>query len=191
MKDTIKIALLAIIAGTLIIQTIGQRYNSSSGSMASNGQSSLVAVPSTTANASLAAPDKKTFDPLTPPTATPVDNGPKTSISFPVMQHSFGKVKQNTDNGYTFKFTNTGKIPLVISDAKGSCGCTVPDYPKEPIAPGATGEINVMYKPGGQQGNQSKTVTVTANTEPAQTVLNISADVQVDPNAPKVDATGH
>jgi Protein of unknown function (DUF1573) len=189
MKDTIKIALLAIIAGTLIIQTIGQRTGGATSTMASNG-SSVAAVPGAAANATMATPDKKTFDPLTPPTAQPVDVGPKTSIAFPVMQHNFGKVKQNTDNGYTFKFTNTGSIPLVISDAKGSCGCTVPDYPKEPIAPGGTGEINVMYKPGAQQGNQSKTVTVTANTEPAQTVLNISADVQVDPNAPKAEG-GH
>ncbi|MBL7983678.1 MAG: DUF1573 domain-containing protein, partial [Flavobacteriales bacterium] len=113
------------------------------------------------ATPSLSSPDKKTFDPLTPPTATPVDNGPKTSIAFPVMQHSFGKIKQNSENEYTFKFTNTGKEPLVISDAKGSCGCTVPEYPKEPIAPGGTGDIKVVYKPGAQQGNQSKTVTVT------------------------------
>jgi len=116
--------------------------------------------------------------------------------NIPVMElekenHEFGKITEGEKVSYSFKFKNSGKADLIISDAKGSCGCTVPDYPKEPIAPGASGEINVMYKPGGQQGNQSKTVTVTANTEPAQTVLNISADVQVDPNAPKVDATGH
>ncbi len=186
MKDTIKIALLAIIAGTLIVQTIGQR-SGGSGTMAS---SSVAATPSMAATPSLNSPDKKTFDPLTPPTATPVDNGPKTSIAFPVMQHSFGKIKQNSENEYTFKFTNTGKEPLVISDAKGSCGCTVPEYPKEPIAPGGSGDIKVVYKPGAQQGNQSKTVTVTANTEPAQTILNISADVLVDPNAPKTEV-GH
>jgi hypothetical protein len=67
---------------------------------------------------------------------------------------------------------------LVISNAVGSCGCTVPEYPKHPIAPGETGEINVVYKPGKQEGQQNKTVTVTANTEPAQTVLRILADVQ-------------
>lgn len=189
MKDTIKIALLAIIAGTLIIQTIGQS-SKSNGTMASgaNTTSSIAATP-----AAMPPADKKTFDPLTPPSAQPVDNGPKTSISFPVMQHSFGKIKQNSENTYTFKFTNSGKEPLVISDAKGSCGCTVPEYPKEPIAPGASSEIKVVYKPGAQQGNQSKTVTVTANTEPAQTILNISADVQVDPNAPKTEGVqvGH
>jgi len=60
----------------------------------------------------------------------------------------------------------------------GSCGCTVPDYPKHPIAPGESGELKIEYKPGKQEGKQNKTVTVTANTEPSQTVLRISADVQ-------------
>ncbi len=181
MKDTIKIALLAIIAGTLIIQTIGQK---SEGTSTMGTASSAVAstAPSIPANATLA--DKKTFDPLTPPSAMPLDNGPKSAIAFPVMEHNFGKVKQNSENTYVFKFTNAGKEPLVISNAQGSCGCTVPEYPKEPIAPGASSQIKVVYKPGMQQGNQAKTVTVTANTEPAQTILRINADVQVDPNAP-------
>ena len=78
-----------------------------------------------------------------------------------------------------FKFTNTGSEPLIIEDAKGSCGCTVPVYPKEPIKPGETGEIEVEYSPGKQQGAQSKTVTITANTDPITTTLNISANVEV------------
>lgn len=184
MKDTIKIALLAIIAGTLIIQTINQQNGGGSAS----GPDAMAARPSTVATPAVAQPAKNTFDPLTPPTAPPVDNGPKTSISFSVTDHDFGKVKQNSENKYTFKFTNTGKVPLTISNAQGSCGCTVPDYPKAPIAPGATGDINVVYKPGMQQGNQAKTVTVTANTEPAQTILHINADVQTDGSAP---AGGH
>ena len=77
-----------------------------------------------------------------------------------------------------FEFTNTGNEPLIIQDAKGSCGCTVPKYPKEPIAPGATGEIEVEYKPGTQKGNQTKAVTLTANTQPEQTVLQITAMVE-------------
>jgi hypothetical protein len=188
MKDTIKIALLAIIAGTLIIQTIGQK-NGATSTMSTASSAVAATAPSIAANANLA--DKKTFDPLTPPSAMPVDNGPKSAIAFPVMEHSFGKVKQNSENTYVFKFTNTGKEPLVISNAQGSCGCTVPEYPKEPIAPGATSQIKVVYKPGMQQGNQAKTVTVTANTEPAQTILRISADVQVDPNAPATPEAGH
>lgn len=192
MKDTIKIALLAIIAGTLIIQTIGQNSGSDS-TTASTTASAMPARPSTDATPQLVPPPKNTFDPTVPPSPTnmPAITGPKTSVQFPVIAHDFGKVKQNTDNNYVFKFTNTGKEPLLISDAKGSCGCTVPEYPKEPIAPGKTGEIKVVYKPGAQQGNQNKTVTVTANTDPPQTLLNISADVQVDPASAPMAAPTH
>ncbi|MCB0401790.1 MAG: DUF1573 domain-containing protein [Flavobacteriales bacterium] len=95
------------------------------------------------------------------------------------MAHDFGTIDQDTKNTKVFKFTNTGKEPLIIEDAKGSCGCTVPTYPKEPIKPGETGEIEVAYSPGKQSGAQTKTVTITANTEPITTTLNISANVQV------------
>jgi hypothetical protein len=77
---------------------------------------------------------------------------------------------------------------LIISNAKGSCGCTVPKWPKEPIAPGETGEIAVEYKPAGQSGVQTKYVTITANTSPATTQLTITGDIQADPNAPQQPA---
>lgn len=116
--------------------------------------------------------------------ATIIENtGPKTSIQFGEMDHDFGDIDQNTQNPKTFTFTNTGSEPLIISDAKGSCGCTVPNYPKEPIMPGETGNIDVVYSPGKQVNQQTKTVTITANTEPATTVLRIKANVIADPNA--------
>lgn len=111
------------------------------------------------------------------------DLGPKTNIQFAEMEHDFGTIDQNTTNPKTFTFTNTGDAPLIISDAKGSCGCTVPDYPRQPIAPGETGEIKVVYSPGTQANQQTKTVTITANTEPATTVLRIKANVTPGENA--------
>ncbi len=105
------------------------------------------------------------------------DLGPKTNIKFTEMEHDFGTIEQNSRNPKTFTFTNTGENPLIISDAKGSCGCTVPNYPREPIAPGETGEIEVVYSPGSQKNQQTKSITITANTEPATTVLRISATV--------------
>ncbi|MFT3885992.1 MAG: DUF1573 domain-containing protein [Flavobacteriales bacterium] len=176
MKDNIKIALLAIIAVAQIFLVADHREH---GTAAAAGQVAAASAPMN--NNPLVQPPPSNFDPLTPPIQPPpqpVDNGPKTAITFKEMAHAFGKVDQDSENKYVFKFTNTGNEPLMISNAVGSCGCTVPDYPKEPIAPGATGEINVVYKPGKQQGQQHKTVTVTANTEPKETVLNISADVQ-------------
>lgn len=118
------------------------------------------------------------MDPSMQPAPAPVPAGPPTSISFKKMEHDFGNVKQDSENPYEFEFTNTGKNPLIITDAKGSCGCTVPEYPKEPIAPGATSKIRVVYSPGKQEGQQTKNVTITANTEPAQTVINIKANVK-------------
>lgn len=111
--------------------------------------------------------------------------GPKTTVQFAEMEHDFGTIEQNTKNPKTFTFTNTGSEPLIISNAKGSCGCTVPEYPREPIAPGETGEIKVVYSPGSQKNQQTKTVTITANTEPATTVLRIKANV----NPGAADAT--
>jgi hypothetical protein len=103
--------------------------------------------------------------------------GPKTDIQFAEMEHDFGVIDQNTTNPKVFTFTNTGSEPLIISNAKGSCGCTVPDYPRQPIAPGETGDIKVVYSPGNQANQQTKSITITANTEPATTVLRIKANV--------------
>lgn len=116
------------------------------------------------------------LDHATPEPVKPA--GPPTAIAFAQTEHDFGKIKQNTENKHIFKFTNTGSNPLIIQDAKGSCGCTVPKYPKEPIAPGEQGEIEVVYSPGTQKGLQTKTVTLTANTEPNQTTLQIKAEVE-------------
>jgi hypothetical protein len=104
----------------------------------------------------------------------------KTSVKFADMSHNFGEIKQDSKHTYVFKFTNTGSQPLIIENATGSCGCTVPTFPKEPIAPGKTGEIEVVYSPGKQEGEQTKTVTITANTDPIVTTLNISAKVKVN-----------
>ncbi len=114
--------------------------------------------------------------PLTPSNIN-LDKTPKTSIRFSKDSHDFGEIEQDTENKYSFTFTNTGLEPLIIKNARGSCGCTVPNYPKDPIMPGKTGQIDVVYKPAKQKGNQSKTVTVSANTDPENTILKISANV--------------
>lgn len=134
---------------------------------------------STTSNAAATPPqqNQNNLNQNNQANTPPEPQGPKTSIQFDEMEHDFGTIDQNTTNPKTFTFTNTGEHPLIISDAKGSCGCTVPSYPREPIPPGGTGEIEVVYRPGQQKNQQTKTVTITANTEPAQTVLRIKANV--------------
>ena len=78
---------------------------------------------------------------------------------------------------HIFSFTNTGSEPLILDKCKGSCGCTVPQCPKEPIPPGASGEIEVKFNSKGKKNNQTKTVTINANTDPGQTILKIKAFV--------------
>lgn len=102
-----------------------------------------------------------------------------TSIEYMEEKHDFGKVFYPSENLYTFKFKNTGTAPLIIEDARASCGCTVPNKPEEPIMPGETGELDVIFRPKeGQIGQPvTKRITVTANTNPRETYLEISANV--------------
>ncbi len=110
--------------------------------------------------------------------ASAVDGQSGTPVfSFEKEVHDFGTINEGEVVNTTFEFTNTGDAPLIITNAKGSCGCTVPKYSKEPIAPGATGEILVSFNSSGKPGNQRKQVTLTANTTPNTKVLNISATV--------------
>jgi hypothetical protein len=98
-------------------------------------------------------------------------------IEFSKETHDYGTVKYGADGTCTFDFTNTGSEPLIISNAKGSCGCTVPEWPKEPIAPGATGTIKVSYDTK-RPGAISKSVTITCNdaAEPTK-VIRITGNV--------------
>ena len=103
-------------------------------------------------------------------------------IEFKEETINYGDVYKGVDSGKrTFEFTNTGDMPLIIKDAKSSCGCTVPTTPKEPIAPGAKGEIGVHYATD-RVGAFTKTVTVTSNADGQPTkVLTIKGTVLPDP----------
>ena len=102
-----------------------------------------------------------------------------TSISFQESEHDFGTIDEGIMASHTFKFTNTGSEPLIISDARADCGCTVPSWTKEPIMPGAEGKIDVKYNSSGKSGQTvSKTVTVLANTDPSDNKLIIKAKVR-------------
>lgn len=171
--ERIKIALLSVIAITLIVQTFyisrgeSEYQENESGNdiqIAGRGDNSSSAPAAASDAVAAAQPSLDTLG--------------TTTVKFQRTEHNFGKIKQNTENTTVFKFKNTGSSPLIIKSAVGSCGCTVPDYPHQPIAPGASGEITVTYKPGAQEGMMSKSVTVTCNTEPITTMLFISADVQ-------------
>lgn len=95
---------------------------------------------------------------------------------FAESEFDFGTIDQGTNVEHVFKFTNTGDAPLVIVNAKSSCGCTVPTYPKTPVAPGDSAEMLVKFN-GSGKNQVSKTVTVTANTEAGKETIKIKAFV--------------
>lgn len=107
-----------------------------------------------------------------------LSNQPATTIEYDNAKFNFGVVDEGEVVKHVYKFKNTGKEPLVISNAKGSCGCTVPTWPKEPVPPGGSGEIQVEFNSKGKPGPQSKRVTVTANTTPTETYLEITGEVR-------------
>ena len=105
------------------------------------------------------------------------------AISFEATTVDYGVIEQGGEPYRTFTFTNTGTEPLVIKHAKGSCGCTVPTYPKEPIEPGTTGEIKVRYDTN-RIGKFNKRVTLTTNVGEEQVMLYIKGEVKPKPQKP-------
>ncbi len=99
-------------------------------------------------------------------------------FTFETTNHHFGEIMEGEKVSYVFRFTNTGGSDLVIASAQGSCGCTVPEFTKEPVKPKQKGEIKVTFDSSGKPGMQSKTITIVANTMPATKVLTISAEVK-------------
>lgn len=137
------------------------------------------------------AQQKTTTPPTTQPVQTQVVNDDPNApeIQFTSETIDYGTIEHNADGNREFKFKNTGKSPLIITNCKGSCGCTVPTWPKEPIAPGATASIKVKYATD-RVGPFTKTVTVTSNAKTPTKTLKITGKVLPDPNAqPQEDLT--
>jgi len=127
--------------------------------------------------------------------STNVVNNPNTasgktnSGSLPLLQfekteHDFGKIIEGETVSFSYKFTNSGKSDLIITEVSTSCGCTVPSYPKTPIRAGEKGIIKIAFNSHGKRGFQSKNILVVANTQPNTTMLRIKAQV-MSPGAEK------
>ncbi|MFO7978892.1 MAG: DUF1573 domain-containing protein [Bacteroidales bacterium] len=97
--------------------------------------------------------------------------------TFEKTSHDFGKIFSGERVSFAFNFTNTGDSPLVITNTRSGCGCTVGEYSKEPIAPGSTGRINVLFNSAGRNGFQSETIRISTNADPSEHLLRISAEV--------------
>lgn len=131
----------------------------------------------------------------TAPTFTPTEQlvaqsddkpeGPLPVISFEKVEHDFGTINEGQKVLYTYKFKNTGEAPLIIQSAQPSCGCTVPEWSKDPIPVGGEGFVKAEFDSNGKPNIQNKTITVTANTWPKTTTLRFKAMV-----TPKDQAQG-
>ena len=108
-------------------------------------------------------------------------DGPVMAFETETVDH--GVIEQGSEPFRVFKFTNTGNAPLIITNAKGSCGCTVPTYPKEPIGPGESSEIKVRYDTN-RLGKFTKRVTLTTNVGTEQKMLTITGEVIKKPEEP-------
>ncbi|RPD46105.1 MULTISPECIES: DUF1573 domain-containing protein [Hymenobacter] len=115
---------------------------------------------------------------VTNETEAPNPNAPV--MTFAVSEHDFGDIKPGDVVKHTFEFTNTGKSPLLIENATASCGCTTPNWTKEPIAPGAKGTIDVQFDSHGKSGIQNKEVAIQANTQPSITKVVIKTNILSD-----------
>ncbi len=118
----------------------------------------------------------KTLTPASPtatPTKTPdvKPEGPIPAFEWGATEHDFGTINENDVVTHTYTFKNTGEAPLIIEGVRPSCGCTAPSWTKTPIPVGGEGKIEVKFDSKGKPNAQNKTVTVTANTWPKQTVL--------------------
>jgi hypothetical protein len=118
-------------------------------------------------------------------TATPADTkpeGPLPTLDFERTDHDFGTIREGQKVNYTYKFKNNGAAPLIVQSVQPSCGCTVPEWTRDPIPTGGTGFVKVEFDSNGKPGMQNKMVTVTSNTWPKQMKLNFKAMVTPKPD---------
>jgi hypothetical protein len=114
------------------------------------------------------------------PAQTPAASTSKAVLTFTADTYDFGSIPQGTPVNHVFSFKNTGTEPLVITSVTASCGCTTPEWPKEPVRPGATASIKAIYN-AAAMGPFTKTITVVSNANPNQKVLIIKGEVKTTP----------
>ena len=127
--------------------------------------------------------DISTNDVTNTKTADGSSNGALPEIKFEEETHDFGKITQGEKVAFGFKFKNTGGSNLIIASAAGSCGCTIPEYPKKPILPGEEATVSVVFSSEGKSGIVEKSVTLVTNCEPSTKIIYIKAEIIVPVSA--------
>ncbi len=113
----------------------------------------------------------------TPKNMTPTDTVNVAKMEFDTWTYDFGNIQEGKKVSYTYKFKNTGVVPLVIKDIKSSCGCAVPKWTKAPVAVGEKGSIEVIFDSKGKEGRQDKPFSIIANTWPLMTMVVLEGNV--------------
>ena len=121
--------------------------------------------------------------------APAAENKNQAEFKFDVEEYNFGSVKQGESVSYEFSFTNVGKEPLIITNASGSCGCTVPEWPKEPLKKGDKANIKVTFNSTGKFGMQDKTITIVSNAKGGNKTLHLKGNVESPPVKSEVAPT--
>ncbi|ASK30795.1 hypothetical protein CEY12_12025 [Chryseobacterium sp. T16E-39] len=167
MKKTLSIIALSIIGFGLV--SCKKENKEAQGAASVTADSTAVA----------ATPTDSTGAPVATETATPaVSSQPSTSIALSESNFDFGNIKKGDKVQHVYEVTNTGKNPLVISEVKPGCGCTAPDFTKEPILPGKKGNITLHFDSSNFDGNVQKYADVYANVEKAPIKLTFTANIQ-------------
>ncbi len=130
---------------------------------------------------------EKTAAPAPAPAAAPASTA---EMTFEVEEYNFGTIKQGEVVTREFTFTNSGKEDLIITNAQGSCGCTVPQWPKEAVKKGAKNVIKVTFNSAGKMGLQDKTVTITSNAKNSPRVLHLKGTVEAPAPVQTAPAAG-
>jgi hypothetical protein len=173
MKKTLSIIALSIIGFGLVSCKKENKEVQSTETIATDSAATATPTTPTTDSASAATPV------TTAEAATPApSNQPSTTIALSESNFDFGTIKKGDKVQHVYEVTNTGKNPLVISEVKPGCGCTVPDFTKEPIMPGKKGKITLHFDSSNFDGNVNKYADVFANVEKAPIKLTFTANIQ-------------
>lgn len=163
-----KILIVLTAAITMLSCSEADKTADSSSSSTATATTEATSTETATTTAANAAAQQTTVDPASLAKVEWLDG----------MDRDFGKMKEGDNLEVSFRFKNVGDKPLVISNVSASCGCTVPETPKEPFAPGQTGVIKASFNSTGKPGTQTKQVNVFANTDPSMITLTFHVDVK-------------
>jgi len=172
MKKTLSLIALSIIGFGLVSCKKEQKETTGTETAVTDSANTMTAAPGDSAMAQTPAVSGET------PAVAQSSNQPLTTIALSESNFDFGKIKKGDKVEHVYEVTNTGSNPLVISEVKPGCGCTAPDFTKEPIMPGKKGKITLHFDSSNFDGNVNKYADVFANVEKAPVKLTFTANIQ-------------